>query len=422
MARIGWTAVRRAVLLVALIAGATAAPAQGAFAPLDQPGPELTASASDLRRALRCTGLEGARREPVLLIPGTTVDPDEAFDWNWVPALDARGIPHCSVTLPQRTNGDIQLAAEYVVAAVRRMHEISGRKVVMLGWSQGGSTLPRWALRFWPDVRERTASLVGMAPLNETGSLTASALCVPGTCIPAAWQQARGSRFMTALNSRARTFPGIAYTVIYSRLDEVLTPNLDGALSKLPAGPNVTNAAVQDVCPLDVSEHLAIVVSPTTFRIAIDAIEHPGRPARVPTQVPLAECVPGTMPGVSPVELVTAEARMAANLAIGLTQGMVPREPGLRCYVTASCPAPPATAARCRPRVRIALRQRAGRRIVRVEARVPGRRLVRARGSRLRSVVVLRPAGGRATVRIATRDDRGRLRVERRRVAACPRA
>ncbi|MGX1502739.1 UNVERIFIED_CONTAM: hypothetical protein RKD43_001364 [Streptomyces graminofaciens] len=49
---------------------------------------------------------------------------------------------------------------------------------------------------------------------------------------------------------------GVRYTVIATRYDEVVTPWRSQYLS----GPNVRNVLLQDLCPLDLSEHVAIGV------------------------------------------------------------------------------------------------------------------------------------------------------------------
>lgn len=320
------------------VARSAAVATSGGYAPIDQPGPALQVPKADLDASLRCPAdLAGVTRDVVLMIPGTTVDPDEAFAWNYEKALAAEHMPYCTVTVPNHTDGDIQVAAEYVVSAVRTIRAATGRKVILFGWSQGASTLPRWALRWWPDIRPMVASLVGLAPLNNKGSAVATGLCLPGSCIPAGWQQAIGSKFMAALNSRSQTFPNIAYTAIYTRVDDVVTPDVDGSLSVLPPGPNVTNVAIQDVCPTDLSDHLLIPASPTAYAIALDAFRHPGEPAdlgRVRVHQP---CLPGTMPHVSPLDVLTQEVRIAGNVGPRVLEGRVSAEPPLACYVTASC-------------------------------------------------------------------------------------
>jgi hypothetical protein len=325
---------------VGLCLPALAQPASATtYAPIDHPGPALDVASALLRESLSCTsGLGAATRDPVLLIPGTTVDPPEAYSWNYEKALAAQGIPYCDVTVPNHTDGDIQIAAEYIVHAVRYMRATSHHQVVMFGWSQGASTLPRWALRFWPGIRPMVSSLVGLAPLNFTGSIVASAACAAGSCVPAAWQQSVGSQFMAALDSDQVTFRKIAYTVIYTRNDDVVTPDVNGDLSVLPAGPNVTNVAIQDICPTDDSDHLTLVASPAGYAVAINAIDNPGHPANLADVHVSQPCLPGTEPGVDPSDFLGEEAHIGADVGPRLLDGMVNREPALKCYVTASCP------------------------------------------------------------------------------------
>ncbi len=310
-----------------------------AYAPVDQPGPPLDVPKAELQAALNCPAPpSAATRDVVLLIPGTTVDPDQAYGMTWEPALTRLGMPYCTVTVPNHTDGDIQIAAEYVVYAVRAIASASHHQVQLLGWSQGASTLPRWAIRWWPDIRPQIAGLIGIAPVNNIGSVVANGDCTAGMCDPAVWQQAVGAQFMAALNSGQQTFPGIAYTVIYSRVDDVVTPDVTGALSVLPPGPNVTNVAIQDLCPTDLSDHLSIPASPTAYAVAVDALEHPGEPADLADVHVSQPCLPGMMPGLSFANFLTWEAGIVAPLASRLTTGMVNHEPALRCYVTASCP------------------------------------------------------------------------------------
>src|SRR5205814_2178538 len=106
----------------------------------------------DLGDAVHCSGeLARANRNVVLVIPGTTLAP-ENYAWNWVRALAAMHWPYCTVALPDRGMNDVQVAAEYVVYAIRRVSAASGRRVDIVGHSQGGMA-PRWTLRFWPDTR-----------------------------------------------------------------------------------------------------------------------------------------------------------------------------------------------------------------------------------------------------------------------------
>jgi hypothetical protein len=68
-------------------------------------------SKADLKASFSCNmDLADANRSPVLLVPGTTLRPAENFDWNYIPALSARGWPVCSVQVPEESLGDIQVA------------------------------------------------------------------------------------------------------------------------------------------------------------------------------------------------------------------------------------------------------------------------------------------------------------------------
>src|SRR5205807_5787005 len=93
-----------ATAVACLIAAATASAASGPYAPLDRPGPPLTVPASKLQQALTCTrGVAGDSRTPILLVPGTNLDPSSNYSWNYERALGALHWPYCAVTLPYHT-------------------------------------------------------------------------------------------------------------------------------------------------------------------------------------------------------------------------------------------------------------------------------------------------------------------------------
>jgi pimeloyl-ACP methyl ester carboxylesterase len=195
---------------MALPAGAMAI----TYAPVDQPGPALSVPQSALDSSLQCSGsFAGATRAPVLLVPGTGSDPEE-FAWNWEPRLSELGIPWCAVTLPKHGLADVQVAGEYVVNAIRTMHSQAGRKIAIIGHSQGGM-LPRWPLRFWPDTRGMVDDDIGFAASNH-GTYSSIPTCAVG-CPESFWQQTVNSEFIKALNSYQETFPGISYTAVTRR-------------------------------------------------------------------------------------------------------------------------------------------------------------------------------------------------------------
>jgi len=326
-----------ALLAAVALAGGPAA-ASAAYAPPSQPGPPLSVPVAKLAAALQCTGaLRGASHAPVLLVPGTSLNPSTDYGYGWEPALGKLGWPYCAVTLPGNAMGDVQLAGEYVVYAIRTMYAAYGGPIDIVGHSQGGM-VPRWALRFWPDTRAMVDDLVGLSPSNH-GTLDAIPACAQ-SCAPAFWQQRSDAAFIAALNSAQETFPGISYTDIYTNTDEVVVPNFGPAASSSLSGGggSITNVAIQSVCPADLTEHLGIgIYDNTAYQLALDALTHPG-PAD-PSRVASTTCLRPLMPGVDPSTFAVNYAQTVASVAS--TVATAPRttsEPPLACYVTATCP------------------------------------------------------------------------------------
>jgi triacylglycerol esterase/lipase EstA (alpha/beta hydrolase family) len=319
-----------------------AASANASYAPINHPGPALEVPRAQLRAALRCTPSVGADpREPILLVPGTTLTPEENFSWNYERALNALALPYCTIELPNHAMGDIQVAGEYVVYALRKMSQFAGhkgaRKVQVIGYSQGGM-VPRWAMRFWPDTRKLIDDDVGLDASNH-GTITAEGSCAVSGCAPAVWQQRNTSAFTAALNSFQETFAGISYTEVYSYNDEIVVPNTseEGSSSVHTGGGTIANIAVQQVCPGHVADHLAMgSYDPVGYALALDAITHAG-PAQA-ARINLAVCAEPFQPGVNRETFATDDAHY--NAVILETFGNYPHvasEPPLKCYVTASC-------------------------------------------------------------------------------------
>jgi pimeloyl-ACP methyl ester carboxylesterase len=312
--------------------------ASAAFAPPGQSGPALRVSPAALAAAVTCEGsLAGAAHPPVLLVPGTSLNPSTDYGYGWELALRRLGWPYCTVSLPGDGMGDIQTAGEYVVYAIRTMHAAYGGRIDIVGHSQGGM-VPRWALRFWPDTRPMVDDLVGLSPSNH-GTLDAVPICAVG-CAPSFWQQRSNAQFIAALNSYQETFPGISYTDIYTLSDEVVVPNFGPAASSSLSGGGgaITNVPIQAVCPNDVTEHIGVgIYDNTAYQIALDALSHPG-PAS-PSRVARTACLDPLMPGIDPVTFPANYARTNASVATTVaTYPHSPAEPPLACYVTATCP------------------------------------------------------------------------------------
>jgi hypothetical protein len=327
------------VALLVLLGGgratATPAAATGEFAPVDRAGPPLSVPVAQLEASLSCSWPAGGlQQDPVLLVPGTTLTPEVNFGWNYQRAFNRLGWTWCAVTLPHDATGDIQVAGEYVVHAIRTMSTRYHRDVDVVGYSQGGM-VPRWALRFWPDTRPLVDDLVGLSPSNH-GTVVADAACVHG-CNPSYHQQASRSRFLQALNSGAETFAGIDYTAAYTFTDEVVVPNAGPAPSsalRTGAG-RIANIALQEICPANATEHFGIgSYDAVGYAIVEDALRHDGPADR--SRIPLTTCTRPFQPGVDPATFLRDFGVMTRYAGDGAGNApAVPAEPALRPYVLA---------------------------------------------------------------------------------------
>ena len=106
----------------------------------------------------------------------------------------------------------------------------------------------------------------------------------------AATQQLEGSQVNTELDAGGDTVPGVAYTTIVSRNDEVVTPYTNQFLTAGP-GATVDNILLQNVCPLDQGEHLSVVYDQVALRLMLNALDP--ATAQTPPCVPIAPVIGG---------------------------------------------------------------------------------------------------------------------------------
>lgn len=287
-----WMVSLSAFVLAALLQGCGGDSAPHAPGVAIDPDPKLVTDQATLDQSLNCTPFEHPDKPPVLLVHGTFVTGTEQYTLFYTPQLVAMGYDVCIVTYPNRGLGDMQISAEYVVNALRSMHAQSGRKVAMIGHSQGG-LMPRWALKFFPSAREAVEDFVMIAgPNHGTNVALASDLVsslldrlglsgLPVGLLPEViYQFSPNSNFVAAINADDETPGDIDYTSVYTLFDELVRPVRVGATAPLEPGqnnPRVVNILLQDICPGHLSEHFTIGTSdPIAFDLAVDAIRHPG--------------------------------------------------------------------------------------------------------------------------------------------------
>lgn len=312
--------------LLAVVIGLVCAPAAVAA-----PGPPLSISGDAAARSLACPARFTAPRGPVLLVHGTGANAG-VWDLGMLPALTREGFDVCRVALPEAANGEVQLAAEYVVAAIRQIASDAGRPVAVVGHSQGGM-LPRWALRWWPDVRTRVSMTIGIEPSNH-GSPLVQALCA-APCRAAAWQQSPGSAFLAALNAGSETIPELPYTTIGATTDTTVP----AASARLAGGANVVNVVTQELCPGRQVDHGPAIDDAATYALTLDALTHGGLASM--DRIDRAVCAQQWIPGTDAQQVEQAHHDRDAFFATSYPMGaLLPAEPALRAYAEQPPPAP----------------------------------------------------------------------------------
>jgi triacylglycerol esterase/lipase EstA (alpha/beta hydrolase family) len=260
---------------------------------LTQAGPAQADAIGDAK-ALAAPGVLGANHwscrpsaahpRPVVLVHGTFENGTD----NWVaaaPALAARGYCVFALTYGEQSAGPLLAGLAPVADSAPQLSTFvtgvlaatGADKVDIVGHSQGGGVLPRYYVRFLGGAG-KVHTLVGLAPSNHgttVDGIVTLARAFPGALdlvaagCPSCGDQFVGSELLSRLNAGGDTLPGVHYTVIATRFDEVVTPYTSQFLS----GPGVRNVTLQDRCPIDLSEHIAISFDPVALHEVLNALD-----------------------------------------------------------------------------------------------------------------------------------------------------
>ncbi|MFE2888156.1 esterase/lipase family protein [Streptomyces sp. NPDC059272] len=227
---------------------------------------------------------------PVVLVHGTFANATD----NWLtlaPYLEARGYCVFSLDYGQLPGvplvyglGPIDKSAEQLQAYVDKVLAATGAaKADLVGHSQGGM-MPRYYLKFLGGAA-KVNTFVGIAPDNHGTTLDGLTKLLPyfpgaedviASAAPGLADQVAGSAFLAKLNAGGDTVPGVHYTVIATRYDEVVTPYTSQFLS----GSDVHNVLIQNLCSADLSEHALLGL---TDRIVFHEVANALDPAHAAT-------------------------------------------------------------------------------------------------------------------------------------------
>ncbi|UXY18942.1 lipase family protein [Streptomyces cynarae] len=225
-----------------------------------------------------------AHPRPVVLVHGTFANSVD----NWLafaPYLEDRGYCVFSLDYGQLSGvplfhglGPIDQSAQQLSVFVDDVRAATGAaKVDIVGHSQGGM-MPRYYLKFLGGAA-KVNTLVGIAPDNHGTTLDGLTNLLPyfpgaqdllSATTPGLADQVAGSAFLTKLNAGGDTVAGVHYTVIATKYDEVVTPYR----SQFLTGSDVHNVLLQDLCGVDLSEHVMIGLSDRiAFHEAANALD-----------------------------------------------------------------------------------------------------------------------------------------------------
>ncbi|MFI6866360.1 esterase/lipase family protein [Nocardia sp. NPDC050406] len=237
---------------------------------------------------------DAAHPRPVVLAHGT--DSSAYSDWAAIgPVLARAGF--CVFALNyggkpgEESFGteDIWASSAQIGAFVDAVLAATGaRQVDLVGFSQGANVTRYWINKL--GGASKVGHWVGLASPTYGGimyGIVPVANYVPGlftvfelATSTAAVQQAAGSPFIEALNAGGDTVPGVRYTTIGSRVDEMIQPFDNIAVR----GAGATNLAIQDLCPANLTGHFHTVYEPFVHQLLVNTLdpEHATAPVCAP--------------------------------------------------------------------------------------------------------------------------------------------
>ncbi|MGX1779508.1 esterase/lipase family protein [Nocardia brasiliensis] len=181
---------------------------------------------------------------------------------------------------------DISVMAEELARVVRSVQETTHRhQVALVGHSTGGTVIRAYLQTSarapvstvitlgspfrgstWDGLRAEYPDLAALGLTN--AQIAAEIYGVPGR------QQLPGSTFLNSLNADGETVPGVRYTAIASRTDEVITPN-ENALLAAPEGDD-HNVWLQDGCPANTATHSSMLIDRRAVALVLAALAGTG--------------------------------------------------------------------------------------------------------------------------------------------------
>jgi len=244
-----------------------------------------------------------AHPRPVVLVHG--LGATMGLNWSYLsPRLKERGYCVFALTygIDPRTalfGGPggvipIERSAAELAAFVDRVRAATGAGEVDLVGHSEGTFMPQYYLKFlggaaevkryvaWTPLYGGT-KLLGVSALRDAGEalgLSAPLIDLVASVCGSCPQFLTGSPMQKLLVTGGAAVPGVEYTTVMTKYDELVVPWTSGYL------PGARNFVLQDVCPHDLAEHAAVATDPVAAQITFNALDPGGaRPidcARIP--------------------------------------------------------------------------------------------------------------------------------------------
>jgi len=397
----------RRIALVALVVGVSAPSAVASAASLPVPwnvaalasggaSPDAVPGANDF--SCKPTA---AHPRPVVLVHGLGA----TMGANWAamsPLLKNNGFCVFALTYGRRPGlpyfGGLarqEDSSKELDALVKHVLSATGAsKVDLVGHSEG-TVMPRWWMSFMGGDK-LVANYVMLTPLWQGTKLAASdVLLAAGKQLPGGEAMVgqlfdstgcgscpefvNGSRYLADVDRVGKALPGVQYTDIVTKYDELVSPYTSGILE----APNVKNVVLQDVCATDYSEHAAVAIDPMAGQIMLNTLD----PAHA-RPVPCTLMTPLGAPNPPDVGLAADTSAPRSRCSVG------------RAFT-------------------ILLHPRRRERIRRVVVTVGGRRVAVRRGRAVRLIRLGGVAPGRHVIRLRMTTTRGARTVFVRRTVRC---
>jgi len=307
--------------------------------------PKYSVTESSLRAAIYIPpSFQGGKVQPVILMPGTGATGYLTYVGNYIRLLTGSSYADpVWLNIPGYLLNDAQVNAEYAAYAINYIASITGKKVSIVGWSQGNIDI-QWAFKYFTSTQKSTRNHIAISP-DYAGTVNANLICPEGLpCDPSVLQQhyKGSSNFIDKMRANGGDSAYVPTTTVYSGLfDEIVEPQQGtGASAYLNDARKVgvTNNYLQGICPAlpggSFYTHEGVLYNPIAFGLVKDALINGG--VGKTSRLDLNKlCNMYLAEGLNVGDLLLTEnAILVAALSLVLYEPKVSVEPAIKAYAT----------------------------------------------------------------------------------------